>query len=229
MSQVIPPIYQKLLAELSIASLNEGDPVVVQSLPAPWKVLGCGNYAAVLCHPDDPTHVIKVYAPGRPGIEQEKLVYRHLGQHPAFGQCHLEGPNYLVLKRLDGTNLYDCMQQGKRIPVKVIQDIDRALDYARQRGLYPRDVHGRNVMMSGAGNSGVQGMIADVSDFLNQQECHAWRDLRRAYYWIYRPFFAPLGLRISAPAMNSFRRLYRMVRKLPRQVVQAQPKNDCVA
>lgn len=74
------------------------------SLPRPWRILGRGNYAVVLHHPHHPALVVKVYGPGRPGLEQEPEVYRRIGPHRDFSQC------------LHGTTLYDCLRQGIPIP-----------------------------------------------------------------------------------------------------------------
>lgn len=137
-------------------------------------MLGKGNYAAVVDHPDYPNCVVKIYAPGRPGFEEEVEVYRRLGSHPAFSECLYAADGFLVLKRLDGTTLYDCMHLGLPIPQQVIQDIDEALDYARSRGLHPHDVHGRNVMMHQG-----RGLVVDISDFLHQETCSKWDDLKR--------------------------------------------------
>ena len=62
-------IYRELLPHLRIESVQPTNPVVVRTTPAPWRMLGAGNYAAVFYHPDFPEHVVKVYAPDRPGIE----------------------------------------------------------------------------------------------------------------------------------------------------------------
>jgi hypothetical protein len=132
---LIQCIEQTLLPTLQVVSLNPHQPVVVTHLPPPWSCLGQGNYAAVFCHPRDRDRVVKVYAPGRPGIEAEAEVYRRLGPHPAYSQCFHAGDTYLVLKRLPGTTLYDCAHQGLYIPPQVIDDIDQALAYARDRGL----------------------------------------------------------------------------------------------
>jgi hypothetical protein len=70
----------------------------------------------VLHHPQHPDLVVKVYGPGRPGLEQEAEVYRQIGFHPAFSQCFSVGDGYLVLRRLHGTTLYDCLKQGILIP-----------------------------------------------------------------------------------------------------------------
>jgi hypothetical protein len=158
-SASVNAVYATLLPHLRLASVQPFNPVVVHHCPAPWQVLGAGNYAAVFSHPAFSEQVVKVYAPGRPGLPDEVEVYRRLGPHPAFSTCFYAGENFLVLKRLYGTTLYDCLHQGIPIPEQVVQDIDAALAFARQRGLFPHDVHGRNVMMAHQ-----RGVVVDVSD-----------------------------------------------------------------
>lgn len=111
-------------------------------MPVPWQLLGTGNYAAVFEHPDYPEQVVKIYAPGRPGFEQEVEVYRRLGYHPAFSECLYAQKPFLILKRLHGVTLYDCLHRGLPIPQQVIRDIDQALDDTRSQGFFPHDVHG---------------------------------------------------------------------------------------
>jgi hypothetical protein len=213
MSQLTQLVHQTLLPNIQIHSQNPDNPVVPQHIPHPWELLGCGNYAAVLYHPDHPDRIIKIYAPGRPGIQEEAEVYQRLGSHPAYSECYHVGENYLVLRRLYGTTLYDSLHDGQRIPKTVIQEIDRALAYARQQGLRPHDVHGRNVMMAGQ-----QGLVVDVSDFLKKEDCGAWRDLRRAYYWIYRPLISPLCLKVPYGMIDLIRITYRKTRRTLRWV-----------
>lgn len=206
---LIEQIYQNLLPNLQIESLDPHHPIVVHAYPPPWQVLGCGNYAAVFCHPDYPEQVVKVYAPGRPGLSEEVEVYRRLGEHPAFSQCLYADRPFLVLRRLPGITLYDCMHLGKFIPKQVIQDIDQALIYARQQGLYPHDVHGRNVMMHQG-----RGLVVDVSDFLHQESCSAWEDVKKAYYWFYLPVLSPLRLRFPYWMLDLVRTGYRLLRRI---------------
>lgn len=206
-------VERSLLPDLDIESVSPVDPIVAHHVPEPWQILGCGNYAAVVTHPDFPDLVVKVYAPGRSGIEAETQVYQRLGDHPAYATCEYAGPNYLILTRLQGVTLYNCLHLGKRIPRQVIQDIDAALNYARSCGLFPHDVHGKNVMMCGN-----HGLVVDVSDFLKQENCHAWRDLRWAYYWIYRPLFYPLGWQIPYWALDCLRASYRKSRHFLRRL-----------
>ncbi len=202
-------IDNELLPALQLRSLDPHDPVRVISLPQPWRTLGCGNYAAVLHHPDHPELVVKVYAPGRPGLEQEAEVYRRIGAHPAYSQCFHVGAGYLILRRLHGVTLWDCLRRGLPIPPQAIEDIDAALAYAIDRGLHGHDLHGRNLMVHRG-----RGLIVDISDFLNPAPCRAWQDLRWAYRWLYRPLIAPLGLRAPALLLHGLRKLYRQYRRL---------------
>lgn len=202
-------VYRELLPALRVESVRAHDPVEVRHAPAPWRVLGRGNFAAVLYHPDFPDLVAKVYAPGRPGFEAEREVYRRLGEHPAYSECLYAADGFLLLRRLRGVTLYDAVHQGLPIPAQVIQDIDQALGYARSRGLHPHDVHGRNVMMHEG-----RGLVVDVSDFLEEEDCTKWKDLKRAYHRVYRPFLLPLRLRVPYVALDLVRLVYRLFRRI---------------
>lgn len=188
-------------------SVRPSDPVVVRRIPEPWRVLGRGNFAAVVCHPQFPELVVKVYAPGRPGFDAEREVYRRLGEHPAYSECFHAESGFLVLERLHGVTLYDAVHQGLPIPEQVIRDIDEALGYARARGLHPHDVHGRNVMMYEG-----RGLVVDVSDFLEEEDCTKWEDLKKAYARVYRPLFMPLRLRVPYVVLDMVRLGYRTFR-----------------
>lgn len=213
---LIQQVQQGLLPQLNIYSKEPYNPVIVGQVPPPWRCLGAGNYAAVFEHPDYPEQVVKVYAPGRPGIEDEIEVYQRIGKHPAFSQCYHSGSNFLILKRLHGITLYDCLNRGLIIPPQVIQDIDDALDYARNRGLTPHDVHGRNVMMSQG-----RGLVVDISDFLKPQPDRAWQDVKWAYQWVYQPVFMRLRLQIPYVFLDWVRGSYRLARMSGRVIVRS--------
>ena len=200
-------VEEMLLPGLEVESVDVRHPVVPRRVPHPWRVLGAGNYAVVLAHPDHPDLVVKAYAPGRRGLAAEVEVYRRLGDHPAYSRCLHHGDGYLVLRRLSGITLWDAVRQGIPIPDVVIRDIDEALDYARSRGLNPHDVHGRNVMMLDG-----HGVVVDVSDFLEEEECTRWNDLKRAYHLLYRPLLRPLRLRVPLALLNAVRRGHRRLR-----------------
>jgi len=209
LAQLVAVVEGELLAGLTLCSPDPHNPVELQRVPEPWRLLGRGNFAAVLLHPLHPRVVVKVYAPGRPGIEEEVEVYRRLGVHPAFSRCLHAGDGYLVLRRLEGVTFYECLHLGIPIPPQAIRDIDAALAHVGSLGLYGHDVHGRNVILHEG-----RGRIVDVSDFLNPEPCRAWRDLRWAYWVLYRPLILPLRLRASRSLLNGVRRAYRIVRRL---------------
>lgn len=214
-NRLIDKIEQQLLPRLTIESVKPVDPVVVRNLPSPWKLIGAGNYAAVVSHPDFRGKVIKVYAPGRPGLEEEAEVYRKLGSHPAYSECYHSGANYLVLKRLNGMTLYDCLHRGIPIVEQVITDVDRALAFAREQGLRPNDVHAKNVMSYNG-----RGSLIDVSDFLETTECAKWKDFKKAYYRIYLPLISRLRLPPRLPyfVLNGIRKGYRIYKTNKRRL-----------
>ncbi|MDJ0536786.1 MAG: serine/threonine protein kinase [Xenococcaceae cyanobacterium MO_207.B15] len=208
LKRLIDIIHQELIPNLKIESIEPYNPVVVHQVPEPWQILGTGNYAGVFYHSDYSDLVVKVYADGRLGWKEELEVYRRLGSHPAFSECFYAENNFLVLKRLYGITLYDCMNKGLKIPRRVIEDIDLALEYASRRGLHPHDVHGRNVMMLKG-----RGLVVDVSDFLKQEPCLAWKDLKKAYYWLYLPLFSWHRLRLPYFVLDLVRTTYRLFRR----------------
>lgn len=206
---LIDMVERQLLPQLQIESVHPYDPVVVHFVPKPWKVLGAGNYATVVTHPDYGNHAVKVYAPGRPGLEDEAEVYKRLGSHPAFSECYHVGKSYLILRRLTGVTLYNCILRGIPIPRQVIRDIDDALDYARNKGLNPHDVHGKNVMLIDG-----RGIVVDVSDFLKQEPCSMWDDLKAAYDRFYFPFMHRLP--VPEFLLTAVRKGYRWLNGLSR-------------
>ncbi|VEP11763.1 conserved hypothetical protein [Hyella patelloides LEGE 07179] len=212
----LPPIeiVKKLAANVAIESIQPYNPVIVTQIPQPWQLLGAGNYAAVFSHPDYSDLVVKIYAPKRLGWAEEVEVYRRLGNHHSFSQCFHAEANWLILKRLHGVTLYDCVHLGLKIPKQVIEDIDLALEYAQLKGLTPHDVHGRNVMMYQD-----QGLVVDVSDFLDSSSCWAWKDLKKAYYLLYLPLFSWLRLPIPYWMLDGTRSCYRLYRSISSRII----------
>ncbi|WNB90682.1 serine/threonine protein kinase [Bacillus sp. NEB1478] len=200
---------RQLNREMIIESQSPFDPVCPINTPHPWKLIGCGNYAAVFLHPDYPAYVVKIYGREAHGLIQEKKVYEKLGEHPGYSVCYYTEDRFLILKRIEGVTLYDCVHKGVKIPEKVIYDIDEALNYAKKKGLFPVDVHGKNVMISNG-----RGIIVDVSDFLKQVECRKWADLRKAYFKFYKKTLYRFPIRIPYFVLNLVRIGYRYYRKL---------------
>jgi hypothetical protein len=58
-----------------------------------------------------------------------------------------------------------------------------------------------------------KGLVVDVSDFLHKETCSKWNNLKRAYYWLYRPLFSPLRLRVPYFGLDFVRTSYRLLFK----------------
>ncbi|MET7040583.1 serine/threonine protein kinase [Clostridium botulinum] len=196
------------IPNLKMKSINPSDPIKVEFVPKPWILLGCGNYAGVFTHPDFDNLAIKIYASGREGLREEIEVYKTIGEHPAYSKLLYSKNNYLILKRLKGITFYNSLIKGIKIPKHIIKDIDNALEYARERGLNPHDVHAKNVMI--VNNRGV---VVDISDFKHKEYCCLWHDFKKAYYKLYIPFVYKLDIPIPNFILDTIRRMYKRYSK----------------
>lgn len=206
---LIEHINNDLLQHIGMKSIRNLEPIIVSNVPEPWILIGVGNYAAVLTHPDFQEYAVKIYAKGREGINEEIKVYSKIENHNSFSKCFYFAENYLILKRIKGKTLYECLKEGIQIPASVIEDIDEALKYARSVGLNPHDVHAKNVMMLEG-----RGVVVDISDFNKFEECSLWKDFKKAYYKIYVPFLYNLHPPIPEFYLNIIRKSYRLYRNI---------------
>jgi predicted Ser/Thr protein kinase len=204
-------VEKELLPTIYIYSKTPFDPVIVSNIPKNWTLVGKGNYAAVFLHSQFTNYVVKIYAENRPGLEEEIDVYKKLGNHASYSQIYAYGERYLILKTLFGITLYNAVNKGVFIPEQVIKDVDEALRYAITQRLNPIDIHGKNIMMHNE-----RGYIVDVSDFLQTKQCRKWKDLRKAYYSFYKPFFSKCQFPIPMWGLNLLRKSYRYYNRYKR-------------
>jgi hypothetical protein len=202
-------IGNELLPNIQLSTEGPFDPIIVKNVSNTWKTIGSGNYAGVFLHQSNPTWVVKVYGRKPEDLKKEVDVYKKLGNHQSFSSLIDYGDNYLILKRIDGINLFDALVNGIPIPMSVIHDVDEGIAYARSVGLNPYDIHGKNVVMSNG-----RGYIVDVSDFYKQGKCRKWDDLKKAYYKIYLPFISKYHPPIPFFIVNNVRKGYRLYRKI---------------
>ncbi|MFP3728924.1 serine/threonine protein kinase [Priestia filamentosa] len=202
-------INTELIYNIELKSTHPHEPIQVIKKPDNWNCIGTGNYAAVFLRSEEDEFVVKVYARGKETIEEEAKVYKKLGIHAAFPFLIHKGPNYLVLKRIRGITLYNAIMQGVKIPPKVIEDINKALKYAKKRGLNPVDVHGKNVMMYEG-----RGYVVDVSDFLKEEADTKWTDIAKAYYKIYMRTLYKHPIPVPNFVLNLIRRSYRKYKNI---------------
>ncbi|PEL07682.1 serine/threonine protein kinase [Bacillus sp. AFS017336] len=206
-------IENELITNVNLKSEHPNDPIVVRNIPDGWKCIGSGNYAAVFMHHSEPNVVVKVYGKDLHGLEKEVQVYKQLGEHPAYSKLILNGEKYLVLKRLAGITLYDAVAKGERIPESVIKDINIALKYAKNRGLNPYDVHGKNVMMKDG-----RGYVVDISDFYKKGKDDKWDDLVKAYYKLYKKTLYKVPIKVPLKLLDFTRHSYRFYKKFKRMI-----------
>lgn len=208
LTTLINYVDNRLLPNIEMKSVCSFDPIVVDSVPKPWILLGVGNYAAGLTHPEFPEYVVKIYAQGRHGIEEEVEAYQKIKSHPSYSECFYHTDNYLILKMLKGKTLYACINEGIPIPESVIKDVDEALKYAKSVGLNPHDVHAKNVMI--VENRGV---VVDISDFTKTEKCVLWEHFKKVYYKIYLPLLYKSHPAIPEFYLNIIRKGYRLFKR----------------
>lgn len=197
-------INNELVKNIFIKSMAQYDPVIIKNIPKDWNLVGKGNFAGVFTHETLNGVVVKVYAKNREGIKEEIEVYKKLDDHHSFSKLYDYGERHLVLKKLDGITLYQALKEGIFIPRSVIHDVDQAIIYAKQRGLNPTDIHGKNVIMKDG-----KGYIVDVSDFLKPYSCPKWSHFKKIYNFVYYPLFKRFRFAIPFWFLERVRKSYQ--------------------
>ncbi|WP_338472394.1 serine/threonine protein kinase [Niallia sp. XMNu-256] len=173
----------KHLSKISVSSNPNNEPVSVHGTSDHLRCIGIGTDAAVFQSIDVPDYAFKMYANDRvQKVQIETEVYEKLGDSPYFSTCFGYKDNYLVLSFEEGINLYDCLLQGIPIPNEVIEDVDQAREYVRQKGLNPRDIHLKNILLQNG-----RAKIIDVSEYVKPGNDMRWEHLKKAYD-LYYPF-----------------------------------------
>lgn len=175
-------IVDELLSHLTISSNPNNQPVSIHGNVPELKCIGVGTDAAVFQYIHTPAYAYKLFADDKlDKIQMEANVYEKLGSSPYFCSCFETRDRYLVLSYESGFTLYDCLQHGLHIPPQVIQEVDIARDYARKKGLNPRDIHLKNILLQDG-----KAKIIDVSEYLLPGDDGRWEHLKRGYEEYYR-------------------------------------------
>lgn len=168
-----------------------------------YKLLGVGRSASVYRIKE--THqAVKVFFPSFAHLaEEEAAVYRVLQGSPYFPALYQVGADYLVMDYIEGHTLFECLCKGIPITEEQIQEVDQALEVARERGLNPSDIHLRNIIVTTDGKV----KLIDVARFRQTKNCTQWDDLKNAFYRFYRlPYFPK---KIPAFILNWTAALYK--------------------
>lgn len=165
------------LCKITVFSNPNNEPVTIHGDSDDLKCIGVGTDAAVFQSLNAPDYAFKVYAQDKVSkIKVEENVYNVLGDSPFFSTCFAAYNQYLVLSYEEGKTLFDCLLQGIHIPEQVIKDVEDAREYVRKKGLNPRDIHLKNILLQNG-----RAKILDVSEYVQPGNDFRWEHLKKAH------------------------------------------------
>lgn len=169
------------LSKINVLSNPNNEPVTIIGEAEDMRCVGIGTDAAVFQSENAPVYALKLYAEDKAAkVMLEEDVYRKLGNSPFFSTCYGSSGNCLVLSYEEGKTLFDCILEGIHIPEQVIQDVEEAREYARSKGLNPRDIHLKNILLQNG-----RAKIIDVSEYTMSGNDFRWEHLKKGYEQYY--------------------------------------------
>lgn len=172
------------LAGIKVMANPDNEPVTIEGVAEGLRCVGVGTDAAVFQPLSAPDYAFKLYAEGKKDkLQAEAEVYRKLGASPLFTACFGATDRFLVLKFEEGPTLFDCLLQGIHVPEQVIRDVEEARGYVRGKGLNPRDIHLKNILLQDG-----RAKLLDVSEYIKPGNDFRWEHLKKAYEEYYPVF-----------------------------------------
>ncbi|SHN24078.1 serine/threonine protein kinase [Gracilibacillus kekensis] len=169
------------LSKIKVISNPNNEPVTISGDADDLICVGVGTDAAVFQSLIAPTFAFKKYAEDKLAkVKVEANVYRILADSPFFSTCFAAYDEYLVLSYEEGKTLFDCILQGIHIPKQVINDVENAREYVRTKGLNPRDIHLKNILLQNG-----RAKILDVSEYILPGNDFRWEHLKKGYQQYY--------------------------------------------
>ena len=169
------------LSKITVSSNTNNEPVTISGDPDDLKCIGVGTDAAVFQSISAPAYAFKIYAKDKVDkVKVEANVYQILGDSPFFPTCFASYDEFLVLSYEEGKTLFDCILQGIHIPKQVVNDVEEAREYARDKGLNPRDIHLKNILLQNG-----RAKIIDVSEYALPGNDFRWEHLKKGYEQYY--------------------------------------------
>jgi predicted Ser/Thr protein kinase len=170
-------IAEKEISKVKVTSNGENELVTVKGNSDKLQCIGVGTDAAVFRFIDAPQYAFKVFSNDKLGkMEIESKVYSKLGHSEYFPVYYGRGSNFLVISFVEGITLYDCLLKGIHIPKQVIQDVENARNYALNRGLNPRDIHLKNILLHEG-----RAKLLDISEYMKPGNDNRWEYLKEGY------------------------------------------------
>jgi hypothetical protein len=189
------------LKQIDIHANPNNEPVTIHWIPPEFRLIGVGTDAIVVQRPDRKDRVLKVFAPERVHKKEiEFEIYQKIGNSPYYCKCFGHGENYIELSYEEGFTLYECLEQGINIPLKVISDVEAAGAHAVSVGLNPRDIHLKNILLQRGGAK-----LIDVSEYKKPGNDGRWDFLVQGYKEFYHLI---KGKKIPAWLMELVKKTY---------------------
>ena len=169
------------LANIKVLSNPNNEPVTILGGADDLKCIGVGTDAAVFQSLSAPAYAFKLYAKDKVHkIKVEADVYQLLGDSPFFPTCFGSYDEFLVLSYEEGNTLFDCILQGIHIPEQVVNEVEDAREYIRSKGLNPRDIHLKNILLQNG-----RAKIIDVSEYTLPGNDFRWEHFKKGYEQYY--------------------------------------------
>lgn len=169
------------LKHIHVEAHPNNEPVRISGDTDNLTCIGVGTDAAVFQSAQTPQFAFKKYAVGKTEkVQIEADVYSQIGDSPFFPTCFAAHEDVLVLSHEGGITLFDCILQGVHISKQAVEDVEAARDYVRSKGLNPRDIHLKNVLLQDG-----RAKIIDVSEYVLPDNDYRWEDLKRGYEQYY--------------------------------------------
>lgn len=170
-------IAEKELSKIKITSNGDNEIVTVKKNSDAFECVGVGTDAAVFRLTNSHCYAFKVFSDDKINkIALESDVYLKLSQSDYYPIYYGKGSNFLAISYEKGINLYDCLLKGIHIPKQVIQDVDNARKLAFEKGLNPRDIHLKNILLHEG-----RAKIVDVSEYTKPGNDKRWEYLKEGY------------------------------------------------
>ncbi len=169
------------LSCMEVIKNGDNNPVTINGESDDLQCIGIGTDAAVFVYEPMPTYAYKLYATqALPKKDAEIEVYRALVGSPYYPVFYGAGERYVVISHERGLTLYDCLLLGVPVPRQVIDDVEEARSFVREKDLNPRDIHLKNVLLQDG-----RAKVLDVSEYIHDGNDKRWEHLVWAYDNVY--------------------------------------------
>jgi predicted Ser/Thr protein kinase len=187
----------------SVTFIDRNKKIEVISNDPNLKFIGKGR-SAIVYKIRGTQKVLKVFYPKfSHTATEEGAIYQKLQGISYYPTLYEIGENYIVIDYIKGKTLFECLLKGIRISQDIINEVDRALNSAKQRGLNPSDIHLRNLILTSENRI----KVIDVARFRQSKNCTQWSDLKKSFYSFYlKPFFPK---RLPERILNFIAALYK--------------------